>query len=93
MPKRKLKLGDLVKVIGYRPGKYPPKFKDKMGTEKLFKSLVGKQYRIQGFGRYGHIELWPKKLHFVWIEPDLVELAETANNKPRKNKRTKSGHK
>ncbi len=74
MAKPKLKIGDLVKVIKYRPGKYAPGVQDELSTEKLFKSMVGKSYRIEGFDRYGHLELRPKKLDTVWIEPDLVKL-------------------
>jgi len=76
MAKTHLKIGDTIRVIGYRPAKWPPGVKDELGTEKLFKSLVGRSYRIKGFDDYGNIELEPKRLHFVWIEPDLVELVE-----------------
>ena len=78
MAGRKLKVGDTIRVIGYRPGKYPPGVVDHGGTEKLFKSLVGRRYTIKGFDQYGNIELEPKRLHTVWIEPDLVELVEDA---------------
>jgi len=74
MPKRKLKVGDKIRVTGYRPGKYPPGIVDEMGTEELFQSLVGRRYTISGFDDYGHIELRPKRDHVVWIETDLVEL-------------------
>jgi hypothetical protein len=74
MAKRKLKIGDKIRVVGYRSPKYPPGSVDDMGTEDLFKSMVGRCYTVKGFDRYGHIELQPKRLHFVWIEPDLVEL-------------------
>jgi hypothetical protein len=74
MAKRKLKVGDMIRVTGYRPGKYPLGVVDDMGTEDLFQSMVGRRYTIRGFDDYGHIELQPKRLHTVWIEPDLVEL-------------------
>lgn len=74
MPKRKLKVGDKIRVKGYRPGKYPLGVEDDMGTEALFKSLVGRRYTVRGFDDYGHVELQPKRLHTVWIEPGLVEL-------------------
>ena len=77
MTKTKFKIGDTIRVIGYRPGTYPPGVKDELGTEKLFKSLVGRRYKIKGFDDYGHIELEPKRLQTVWIEPDLVELVES----------------
>jgi len=69
----RLKAGDVVKVIGCRPGKNPPGFKDELGTEALFKRLVGRRYRIEAIDEYGFIELRPRRLDFVWIEPDLVE--------------------
>ena len=74
MAKRKLKIGDKIRVVGYRSPKYPPGFVDDMGTEDLFKSMVGRRYTVRGFDRYGHVELQPKRLHTVWIERDLIAL-------------------
>ena len=76
MAKRKLKVGDTIRVTGYRPGKYAPGVVDDMGTEELFKRLVGRRYTVKGFDRYGNIELQPKRLTTIWIEPDLVELVK-----------------
>jgi hypothetical protein len=75
MGKQQLKVGDIIKVIKYRPGKYAPGVKDDIGTEDLFKSMVGKRYRMRGFDQYGHVELRPRVLDTVWIEADLIELA------------------
>ena len=80
MAKTRLKIGDTIRVIGYRPAKYAPGVTDEMGTEELFKSLVGHSYKIKGFDDYGYIELEPKRLNWVWIEPDLVELVEDSSN-------------
>ncbi|MEI8288305.1 MAG: hypothetical protein WCH99_02440 [Verrucomicrobiota bacterium] len=74
MTKRKLKIGDKIRVTGYRPGKCAPGVVDDMGTEELFNNMVGRRYTIRGFDDYGHIELRPKPRETVWIEPDLVEL-------------------
>lgn len=74
MARRTIKVGDKIRVKGYRPGKYPRGFVDDMGTEDLFKSLVGHRYTVRGFDDYGNIELQTKRLHTIWIEPDLVEL-------------------
>lgn len=74
MPNRKLKVGDKIRVTGYRPGEYMPGVVDEMGTEELFRSMVGRRYTVRGFDDYGHIELKPKRFNTVWIEPDLVEL-------------------
>ena len=82
MAKRKLKAGDRVRVTGYRPGRYAPGVVDDMGTEELFKSLVGRCYTVRGLDTYGNIELRPKPLHTVWIEPDLVELVK-GNARPK----------
>ena len=74
MTKRKLKVGDKIRVTGYRPGKYAQGVVDEIDTEELFKSLVGRRYTVRGFDEYGNIELRPKPRDKVWIEPDLVEL-------------------
>lgn len=79
MSKPKFKVGDKIRVVGYRPGKYAPGFVDDMGTEELFKSLVGRRYTIRGFDDYGNIELRPKPNNVVWIEPDLVQLVRKKN--------------
>jgi hypothetical protein len=73
MAKRKLKVGDKIRVTGYRPGKYPPGVVDDIGTADWFQSMVGRRYTISGSDDYGHIELQPKRLHTIWIETDLVE--------------------
>lgn len=39
MAREKFKVGDKIRVIGYRPGVYPPGIEDDMGTEALFKEL------------------------------------------------------
>ena len=75
MRKRELEVGDMVTVIKYRPGKYAPGVPDKLGTEELFKSMVGRCYRVEGFDQYGHVELRPKPLDSVWIETDLIEVS------------------
>lgn len=81
MVKRKFKIGDIVEVIHYTPARYAPGIKDELGTEALFRRMVGKRYRIVGFGEYGHIELHPTRRDWVWIEPGEVILA------PKKRKR------
>lgn len=78
MPRKNFKVGDKIRVIGYRPGVYQPGVEDEMGTEELFKSLVGRRYTIRGFDDYGQIELRPKRDHVVWIETDLVELVSSS---------------
>jgi hypothetical protein len=72
--RRKVQVGDKVKVVGMSPVTFAPGVKDEMGTEKLFKSMVGKVYTVQGFNRYGNVELHPKRLSSVWVEPEFLKL-------------------
>jgi len=74
MAKSKFSIGDKVKVIGMSPVKYPPGMKDELGTEKLFKSMLGKVYTVRGFDKYGNVELEPKRLNTVWVEPEFLKL-------------------
>jgi hypothetical protein len=83
MAKRKFKVGDIVEVTHYTPGHYAPGVKDDLGTEQLFRRIVGKRYRIMGFDKYGYIELHPTRRDWIWIKVDDLKLA------PRKKKRTK----
>jgi hypothetical protein len=61
MVKRKFRVGDKVKVVGMSPVTFPPGVKDELGTEKLFKSMLGKVYTVRGFDEYGNVELEPKQ--------------------------------
>jgi hypothetical protein len=71
---RKFAVGDKVKVIGMAPVTFAPGIKDEIGTEKLFKSMLGNVYTVQGFDKYGNVELHPKRLDWVWIEPEFLKL-------------------
>ena len=71
MAHQKFKVGDKIRVIGYRPGVYPPGVEDEMGTEALFKSLVGRRYTIRGFDDYGQIELRPSATMLFGLRPIL----------------------
>jgi hypothetical protein len=71
---KKLRIGDKVKVIGMPPITFPPGFKDDLGTEELFKSMLGRVYTVRGFDKYGNVELEPKRLNTVWIEPQFLRL-------------------
>ena len=51
------------------PVTFAPGVTDELGTEKLFKSMLGKVYTVQGFDRYGYVEFHPKRLRCVWVEP------------------------
>jgi len=75
MTKRKFRVGDKVRVTGMSPVTFAPGVKDKLGTEKLFKSMLGKVYTVRGFDKYGNVELAPKRLNTVWVEPEFLKLA------------------
>jgi len=72
--RRKFHVGDKVKVVGMSPVTFPPGVKDEMGTEELFKSMLGKVYTVQGFDGYGNAELHPKRFDSVWVEPEFWKL-------------------
>jgi len=79
--RRKFRVGDKVKVVGMSPVTFAPGVKDELGTEKLFKSMVRKVYTVQGFDRYGYVELHPKRLNSVWVEPESLKLRARKSNK------------
>ena len=79
---KKFRIGDKVKVVGMSPVTYAPGVKDELGTEKLFKSMLGKVYTVRGFDRYGNVELQPKRLDTVWVEPEFLKL-RARKRKPR----------
>jgi len=84
MAKRKtFKVGDRVLVIGMPPVSFRPGTRDELGTRKLFKNMIGRVYTVRGFGKYGTIELWPRKWDSVWIEPEFLEL-RPSRRKPKR---------
>ena len=74
MAKKQFRVGDKVKVVGMSPVTFPPDIKDELGTEKLFKSMLGKVYTVRGSDKYGNVELEPKRLNTVWVEPEFLKL-------------------
>jgi hypothetical protein len=79
---RKFRIGDKVKVVGMSRVTYAPGVKDELGTEKLFKSMLGKVYTVRGFDRYGYVELQPKPRSTVWVGPEFLKL-RARKRKPR----------
>jgi hypothetical protein len=71
---RKFRVGDKVLVVGMSPVKFAPGIKDEMGTEKLFKSMLGRVYTVRGFDQYGYVELHPTRRDHVWVEPEFLKL-------------------
>jgi hypothetical protein len=74
MEKGKFRVGDKVKVIGIPKLSISRELEDELGTEKLFKKMVGKVYTVRGLDDYGHVELHPTRLDHVWIEPEFLKL-------------------
>jgi len=74
MIKRKFQVGDKVTVVGLSPINYAPGVKDELGTDKLFRNMLGKVYTVMGFDKYGNIELHPKQRDWVWIESKFLKL-------------------
>ena len=84
MAKTKVRVGDKVKVVGMSPVTFAPGVEDELGTEKLFKSMIGKVYTVRGFDRYGNVELEPKRMNTVWVEPEFLELrAKRTKRRPK----------
>jgi len=74
MRKQTIRIGDKVAVIGLSTVTYPPGVRDELGTEKMFRSMLGKVYTVRGFDEYGNIELHPTKRDAIWIEPKFLKL-------------------
>jgi hypothetical protein len=70
----KFRVGDKVKVIGIPTLSISRELEDELGTKELFKNMLGRVYTVQGFDQYGHIELHPKRMSHVWIEPEFLKL-------------------
>ena len=82
---KKFRIGDKVKVVGMSPVTYPPGMKDELGTEKLFKSMLGKVYTVRGFDRYG---MWSSHPELLRSEYRRVET-ESFSRRPRRPKSKK----
>ena len=75
---REIRKGDMVRVIGV-----PANLHDRAGiaTPRVFDSALGKTFRVEGIGEYGHLELVVSRSDTIWIEPEFVE-AVTMHRKP-----------
>jgi len=74
MQARKFRVGDKVKVIGIPTLSISRELENELGTKELFKNMLGRVFTVQGFDRYGHIKLHPKRMSHVWIEPEFLKL-------------------
>ena len=79
--KQSFKVGDIIEVMHYTEGLYAPGVQDELGTEALFRRIVGRRYRIMGFDEYGHIELHPTRRNSIWIKAEDVRLAPRRGKK------------
>ena len=79
------RMGDRIRVCDCPRMYKDPSYKDDpdMRTGELFRFCVGKKFTIQGFGRYGYLELRVDDdpavkrkfgLNSIWVEPQFVEL-------------------
>ena len=83
-PDNKYKIGDWVTIV-----KIPPDIgnETEMNTKRVFEICIGKTYPIQGFDKYGHLELDVSKdvdhvvggfMNTIWIEAKFVIPGESA---------------
>ena len=72
---REIRKGDMVRVIGI-----PANLHDRagIGTPRVFESALGKTFRVEGIGEYGHLELVVSRSDTIWIEPEFVEAVDNA---------------
>ena len=77
---RRIRVGDLVRIIGIPDlsGLAPDGLKESL---PVFRHLVGKYKKVEGFDEYGCAEFWfriqseqPKTYHWVCIEPYLLRV-------------------
>jgi len=92
---RKFKVGGRVRIIEIPEDLKSPDYDSKHDTEEpkfrtaeLFRFCIGREFTVQGFGRYGHVELDVSdddpgvrkkfgKSHTIWIEPEFLEQVST----------------
>ena len=83
MARRKFKIGDKVVVSEIPDINFAPGVRDTLGTKNLFKGMLGRVYTVKGFDEYGNVELAPKRMHVVWIEPEFLRLRARKRKSPR----------
>ena len=48
------------------------------GFRVVFRKAVGKTFRVEALGEYGHLELMVAGSDTIWIEPEFVEAVGNA---------------
>ena len=81
---RTLRKGDWARLIAL-----PPDItKSPAQVRRVFKRALGLTFRVDGFGRYGHVELDLTKkvahLEFIYVEPYLLRRTRTRGAKGRR---------
>jgi len=80
--RRAFQIGDVVTVIAIPPDLHDPA---DIGTPAVFRCALGKSFRVEGIGEYGHLELVVAERHpssdtyesdTIWIEPEFVQAVE-----------------
>jgi hypothetical protein len=77
--------GDFVRIIKIPEDVLQPQ--SPKDTKQIFKKALGKTFRVEGFGKYGHIELQvgkklkPRTFDVIWIEPYCVSISRSMTNK------------
>jgi hypothetical protein len=68
----KFRIGDFVEIT-----RIPIDLSDgaKIGTPHVFKRALGGIFRVEGFDRYGHLELQVTKRDTIWIAAEFVVIA------------------
>jgi hypothetical protein len=76
--RHKFRVGDWVTIV-----KIPSDLTDtaRIGTPEVFKRAKGKTFCIEGFGRYGHVELVVTKRDTIGIEPEFLVRADQPRSK------------
>jgi hypothetical protein len=78
-----IQVGDRVRILMVPPQvEATPDETDDLHTKELFRHCVGRTFPVQDIDEYGHLELWvygwgdtpPDIPHFIWIEPEYVEV-------------------
>ena len=99
---QKLKVGDRVRIVdiseALKDEHYDRKHSEhgNVRTAELFRFCLGREFTIEAFDEYGHVEIRADedsavrrkfgKWHTIWSEPEFVEHVSGSRGKSRKRK-------